>query len=132
MSRLGLSQLRRIVSELPAHGKVAYCLVRDPRVPRRDKVVLFGALALILGPLDVPAWVPVLGQADQVALTIVALRLFISKAPAHVVNEHEDRVHAHDSTYDHDVVVVRHRATQLMDLARQKVAERGSWRSRSA
>src|SRR5438128_1156860 len=83
---LSLRLLRRIARELPRYGKLTYCLYRDPRVPQRNKLALAAAMALILNPVvDVPLRLPIFGEMDAVALTVLAVRLFVEKAPKEVV-----------------------------------------------
>ena len=56
-----LSRAKELLVDVPRHGKLAYCLLRDPRVPAAPKAVLLGALLLIGSPTDPPAWVPRMG-----------------------------------------------------------------------
>jgi len=99
-----LLMLRRIARELPRYGKLTYCLYRDPRVPRRNKAVLAAALVGIFNPLiDLPLWVPVIGEMDALALTILAVKVFVEKAPPEVVAEHQQRIALGTSIFDQDL-----------------------------
>ena len=69
-----LSRAKEVLIEVPRHGKLAYCLLRDPRVPAVPKAALLAAIGLIVSPIDFPAWVPVLGELDMLALGVL-LRL---------------------------------------------------------
>jgi len=101
---LSLRLLRRIAKELPRYGKLTYCLYRDPRVPQRNKIALAAAIALILNPVvDVPLRLPVFGEMDAVALTVLAIRMFVDRAPAEVVAEHQERIALGTSVWDQDV-----------------------------
>jgi len=101
---VSLRLLRRIGRELPLYGKLTYCLYRDPRVPQRNKLALAAALALILNPVvDVPLRVPVIGEMDAVALTVLAVRLFVERAPKEVVAEHQERIALGTSVFDQDL-----------------------------
>lgn len=101
---LRLSLLRRIVRQLPRYGKLAYCLYRDPRVPQRNKVVLTTALVAIFNPLiDLPLWLPVVGEMDVLALTVLAVKIFVDRAPKEVVAEHQERIALGTSTFDQDI-----------------------------
>jgi len=93
-----LGLLRRIARELPRYGKLTYCLYRDPRVPQRNKLALAAAMALILNPVvDVPLRLPVFGEMDAVALTVLAVRLFVEQA------EHQERIALGTSVFDQDL-----------------------------
>lgn len=99
-----LRNLFRIARELPRYGKLTYCLYRDPRVPARNKGLLAAALIAAWNPLiDLPLWVPVVGEMDALAITVLAVRLFVEKAPPEVVREHEERIALGTSTFDQDV-----------------------------
>src|SRR5258707_7604750 len=77
-----LSRAKEVLIEVPRHGKLAYCLLRDPRVPAAPKAAVLGALALIVSPIDFPAWVPVLGELDMLALSVLAVQKVIEAYPA--------------------------------------------------
>jgi len=101
---LSLRLLRRIARELPRYGKLTYCLYRDPRVPQRNKIALAAAMALILNPVvDVPLRLPIFGEMDAVALTVLAIRVFVEKAPKDVVAEHQEQITLGTSVFDQDL-----------------------------
>jgi uncharacterized membrane protein YkvA (DUF1232 family) len=64
-------------------------LMRDPRVPRRYKV-LVGALAAYLAmPFDlVPDFIPVAGQLDDVIVVVLVLRAVLRGGGEALVREH--------------------------------------------
>ena len=93
----------KVVVEVPRHGKLAYCLLRDPRVPAAPKAAVLAALALIVSPIDFPAWVPVLGELDMLALGILAVQTFIEACPEDIRREHEQALKAGESVFDRDV-----------------------------
>jgi len=97
-----LSRAKEVLIEVPRHGKLAYCLLRDPRVPAAPKAAVLGALALIVSPIDFPAWVPVLGELDMLALGVLAVKTFIEACPEDVRREHEQALDAGDSVFDRD------------------------------
>ena len=98
-----ISRAMQVLVEVPRHGKLAYCLLRDERVPRAPKALLLGALGVIVSPLDFPAWVPVLGELDILALGILAVQTFIEACPEDIRREHEAALAAKDSTFDRDL-----------------------------
>jgi uncharacterized membrane protein YkvA (DUF1232 family) len=107
----------QVVIEVPKHGKLAYCLLRDERVPRAPKAVLLAALVVIVSPLDLPAWVPLVGELDMLALAILAVQTFIEACPEEIRREHEAALAAKQSTFDRDlsdtVYALRDGATRL-------------------
>lgn len=74
------------ISELPNFLRLLYGLVTDTRVNSVDKLVVAGAIAYILLPVDIiPDFIPFLGEVDDVFLLILALQRLISNAGRSVV-----------------------------------------------
>ena len=62
-------------------------LLRDERVPRRQKLLLGAVVPYLALPFDViPDFIPVLGQLDDALLVVLALRRVVKRNPA-VVRE---------------------------------------------
>ena len=98
-----LSRAKEVLLDVPRHGKLAYCLLRDERVPAAPKALLLAALGVIVSPIDFPAWVPVLGELDMLALGVLAVKTFIDACPEEVRREHEEALKAGTSVFDRDV-----------------------------
>jgi uncharacterized membrane protein YkvA (DUF1232 family) len=61
-------------------------LHRDPRVPRRAKVVVALAGLWLLSPIDlVPEFLPVIGPLDDVVVVALALRYAARQVPREVL-----------------------------------------------
>ncbi len=101
--RLNLARARTLLFEVPRTGKLAYCLMRDPRVPLGPKVVVGVALGLIVSPLDVPGWIPVIGELDMLALGALAVKVFVDACPEQVVAEHRAALGSGVSAFDQDL-----------------------------
>src|SRR5260370_3329515 len=97
-----ISRAKEVLIEVPRHGKLAYCLVGAPRVPAAPKAAVLGALALIVSPIDFPAWVPVLGELDMLALSVLAVKTFIEACPEDIRREHEQALEAGESVFDRE------------------------------
>jgi len=64
-------------------------LARDPRVPRRRKLLLVALVAYLGLPFDlVPDFIPVAGQLDDAILVAVVLRLVLRGSGPALVREH--------------------------------------------
>jgi uncharacterized membrane protein YkvA (DUF1232 family) len=64
-------------------------LLRDPRVPRRRKLLLGALAAYLASPLDlVPDFIPVAGQLDDAILVALVLRYLLRGGEATLVEEH--------------------------------------------
>jgi uncharacterized membrane protein YkvA (DUF1232 family) len=109
-----------LIWELPQQLRLAYCLARDPRTPAPLKASLVGALAIILNPaIDLPAWIPVVGQMDAIALTVLTVRTFNSQAPRELREEIEAQISAGQSRFDLDLKMGAEGARRLTRLVRR-------------
>src|SRR6202790_4017976 len=97
------SRAKQVLIDVPRHGKLAYCLLRDERVPAAPKAALLAALGLIVSPIDFPAWIPVLGELDMLALGILAVETFVAACPEDVRREHQEALKANESVFDRDL-----------------------------
>lgn len=122
-----ISHARNLLFEVPRNGKLAYCLLLDERVPVAPKAALAGTLGLIISPLDLPAWIPVIGELDMLALGVLAVKVFVEACPREIVREHEDLMAAGESRFDQDFKSVvresRRRARRLLQRGRREVVE---------
>jgi uncharacterized membrane protein YkvA (DUF1232 family) len=130
-----LARAKTVLIDVPRRGKLAYCLLRDERIPPAPKAVLGAALALIVSPIDFPAWIPVLGELDMLALAIIAVDTFVEACPEHIRREHEAALQERTSVWDRDVRdtvgAARHGAWRLIDRIRSRVRQRDEFESLS-
>ena len=101
--RIDLARARALLFEVPRTGKLAYCLMRDRRVPLGPKLAVGAALGLIVSPLDVPAWVPVVGDLDMLALGLLTVKVFVDACPDPVVEQHRADLDRGESLFDRDL-----------------------------
>jgi uncharacterized membrane protein YkvA (DUF1232 family) len=81
--------VRDHVTAVRDHVAVVRRLLVDPRVRRRDRVVLLGLLAYLVSPIDlVPDFIPVLGQLDDVVVAVLVLRWLRRSLEARGVPDH--------------------------------------------
>lgn len=91
----GRSELRKLAADaagtIPNMAKLLWRLLRDPRVPRRTKLVVGAAVAYVASPVDViPDFVPVVGVADDLLVLAFAVHHIVEMAGEEVVLEHWD------------------------------------------
>jgi uncharacterized membrane protein YkvA (DUF1232 family) len=86
---LGWGRFFQLLVHLPSFLKLFSRLVKDPRVNLAPKLVVLGVLAYVVLPTDlVPDFIPGLGYADDVAVLVAGLRLFLRLCPPEIVQEH--------------------------------------------
>ena len=88
-------QVRQLAKDavfmLPNLIKLLGRLLKDPRVPRRSKIVVGAVLAYVVSPIDLlPDFIPVAGALDDLFLVVFALNHLIERAGEEVVLEHWD------------------------------------------
>jgi uncharacterized membrane protein YkvA (DUF1232 family) len=82
------AEARALVTFLPDCAVLCRRLARDPRVPRRHKLLLLAFLAYLAMPFDlVLDVIPVVGQLDDVILFVLVLRMLLRAAGAEAVRE---------------------------------------------
>jgi uncharacterized membrane protein YkvA (DUF1232 family) len=127
------SRAKTVLLDVPRHGKLAYCLLRDDRVPPAPKAVLLGALGIIISPINFPKFIPVLGELDMLALGILAVETFIAACPEEVRKEHEAALKVNESVWDRDlrdtVSAARHGIGRLFYRIRSRVRHRDDYES---
>ena len=80
---------REVATLLPNLIRLFKGLIRDPRVPRRSKALLFLGAAWIASPIDlIPEFIPVLGPLDDAVVAALILRHLIRSSGREVVAEH--------------------------------------------
>lgn len=73
--------------------QLVWQLLRDPRVPKRQKALPAVVLAYLLSPFDlIPGFLPVIGQLDDFALLLLGLKAFVYIAPEELVVEYKEKM----------------------------------------
>lgn len=77
------------IRQIPAYLRLLGGLLTDRRVSRLDKLMVLGAIAYIVAPIDlIPDPIPFLGQVDDVYLLVLSLTRLISHAGLPVLSTH--------------------------------------------
>ena len=82
-------RLKDILRLLPDVLRLLKRLATDPQLPRRIRIVLVVLLAFIASPIDlIPDFIPVIGYADDVVITVLVLRWVSRAAGSDALAEH--------------------------------------------
>jgi uncharacterized membrane protein YkvA (DUF1232 family) len=74
---------------MPSYVKLMYRLFKDKAVPDNAKRNLTLALGYNISPIDlIPGFIPVIGQIDNVYITIVLLKRAILSCPPEIARKH--------------------------------------------
>ena len=88
-----LGEALALARRAPTYARLVWALLRDGRVPLRQKLILVAVAGYLVLPIDlVPDFIPVLGQLDDLAVVLLGLDLFIRSAPPDVIDEHLTRI----------------------------------------
>ncbi|HWP23033.1 MAG TPA: DUF1232 domain-containing protein [Candidatus Binatia bacterium] len=89
IGQLGWRGFIKLLAHLPSFVGLFSRLVQDPRVSLRAKLFLAAVLTYLLIPADlIPDFLIGLGQADDLAVLLAGLKLFLKLCPTEVVEEH--------------------------------------------
>ncbi len=82
-------RMRNLLMFLPNLVKLFGKLLTDKRVPATEKILVVGAIAYVIMPLDfIPDIIPFAGQVDDIYLVGLTLIRLISRTDEKVLNEH--------------------------------------------
>jgi uncharacterized membrane protein YkvA (DUF1232 family) len=96
--------LVEIARRWPGYVRLAWDLVRDPRVPTSARRWLGAAGAYSLSPIDpVPGIIPVLGQLDDYAVLVLGIRKALRACAPQVREEHLARRGMTEEQIDRDL-----------------------------
>jgi uncharacterized membrane protein YkvA (DUF1232 family) len=89
-SRSGAKRtLMSTVKELPNFLRLLGGLLTDRRVANTDKLLVAGAIAYIVMPMDfIPDYIPFLGEIDDLFVLVLALQRLIANAGRNVIQDH--------------------------------------------
>jgi uncharacterized membrane protein YkvA (DUF1232 family) len=77
------------IKQLPHYLRLLAGLFADRRVAAVDKLLVVGAIAYIVTPVDlIPDFIPFLGEVDDVYLLVLALQRLITNAGRTVLLDH--------------------------------------------
>ncbi len=72
-------RLTAMVRRMPAYLRLSWRLAKDPLLSRARRAAVVGAAGYLASPIDlVPGVIPLLGQLDDIAVAIAALRVALA------------------------------------------------------
>ena len=80
---------RAVASFIPDCIVLFHRLLRDPRMPRRYRVLVIALLGYLALPIDVvPDFIPIAGQLDDAIVVALALRAILRAGGPEMLEEH--------------------------------------------
>src|SRR5215211_2284563 len=82
-----------LVRRMPTYARLAWRLGKDPLLSKARRAAVIGAAGYLASPIDlVPGVIPVLGQLDDIAVALAAIRLALGGLDADRRRAHLDAV----------------------------------------
>jgi uncharacterized membrane protein YkvA (DUF1232 family) len=83
-----VADARELARFVPDCAVLLTRLLRDPRVPRRSKLLVAALIPYLALPFDlVPDFIPVAGQLDDAILVVFVLRRVVRRTGAELIRE---------------------------------------------
>jgi uncharacterized membrane protein YkvA (DUF1232 family) len=89
-SSRNIDETAGLLAEIFRNARLIFRLLGDPRIPPWLKAIPIGAVVYILSPIDLlPDFFVGLGQLDDIAILLLAVKLFLDLSPQDVVTQHQ-------------------------------------------
>jgi uncharacterized membrane protein YkvA (DUF1232 family) len=96
-SEQNVTQQVGFFKSLVNRGRLAFRLMKDPRVPIYLKVIPAAAMLYVISPLDfIPDIAIGIGQLDDIGILLAGIEGFIALCPQYVVEEHQAEINGID------------------------------------
>jgi uncharacterized membrane protein YkvA (DUF1232 family) len=106
-------RLKKYARLAPQFVKLVGRLMKDPRVPARQKAILLVVGAYLASPIDlVPDFIPGIGVLDDIVIAAFALDQILNRVPEECVRDHWEG--------DEDVLAV---VREVLDIASGRVPD---------
>ena len=113
---MSVAALFKLARALPKHGRLIYCLYRDPRTPRAWKIGVGAAFFAILAPfINIPEVIPVVGELETVGLLVLAVEAAVRLAPDDLKAEHSAAIAGGTSVFHQDLEIAKDKAERARE-----------------
>ncbi|HEU4867019.1 MAG TPA: YkvA family protein [Actinomycetota bacterium] len=81
--------LGRVARDAQNIARLARGLAKDPRVPKRNKLIFAGIAAYVVMPVDlIPDWLPGIGRLDDIIMVCVGIDSILNHTPKAILDEY--------------------------------------------
>ncbi len=88
----GVRGVAQLAQQGPKYALLIQRLFLDARVPAWTKAVVVAAAVFAVSPLNLPQFIPVIGQLDDIGIVLFVGNMFFKNVPADVLAEHRRAV----------------------------------------
>lgn len=108
MDEKQMQAIKDILKRMPSYVKLMYRLFKDQAVPDDARRNLILALGYNISPIDlIPDFIPVVGQIDNIYITIVLLKRAILSCPRDIALKHLSGAGVSMDEIDQDIATAR-------------------------
>lgn len=81
--------LGRVARDAQNIARLARGLAKDPRVPKRNKLIFAGIAAYVVMPVDlIPDWLPGIGRLDDIIMVCIGIDSILNHTPKAILDEY--------------------------------------------
>jgi uncharacterized membrane protein YkvA (DUF1232 family) len=88
----GMQGITRLAQDGPKYVTLLRRLFLDVRVPIWAKAMVVAGVVFAFSPLNLPQYIPILGQLDDIGIVLFVGNLFFKQVPAEALVEHKRAV----------------------------------------
>jgi uncharacterized membrane protein YkvA (DUF1232 family) len=88
----GVRGVTRLAQDGPKYAQLFQRLFADPRVPLWAKLAVVAGIVFAVSPLNLPQFIPILGQLDDIGIVLFVGNLFFKQVPPDVLAAHKQAV----------------------------------------
>lgn len=107
--------ISRIVQRLPKYAKLTWLLLKDPNLPRKQRLMLMAAVGYSVSPIDaIPGIIPVIGQLDDLGVVLYTLRWILRSMPEETASGYLSQAGLTMDTIEDDFSLVKRSGVRIL------------------
>ncbi len=117
------ADISAIIQRLPKYAKLSWLIMRDPNLSARHRAALTAALGYSISPIDlVPGIIPVIGQMDDLAVVLLAVRWILRSLPTDSAESYLSQSGLDMETLDADLDLIKRNGLKLLKRIRLELS----------
>ncbi len=118
-----VGDMSAIIQRLPKYAKLSWLIIRDPQLSTKHRAALTAALGYSISPIDaVPGIIPVIGQMDDLAVVLIALRWILRSLPEERAGAYLSQSGLDMQTVEADLEMVKRNGIKILKRAKLELS----------
>lgn len=118
-----VGDMSAVIQRLPRYAKLSWLLLRDPHLSMKHRAALMAAAGYLISPIDVvPGIIPVIGQMDDLAVMLLALRWILRSMPKNRAETYLDQSGLDMETVNGDLDLIKRNGLKVVKRIRLELA----------